>query len=237
MNAAARPVMMSGLPQQVQYTGGLQPQRMTTTMPQASQMRVLQPMANAPQRMTSQRMASMAGAQPLPQLAVPQLAFPSGTGVTSSVMHAPRGFVPRSYVAAPPMASLPSRPSVQSQFAPALKTMPVESKPSPMREASPQSSVETVETAATENQVVAEKLYAEPSPTMQLVSEEFAAPPTATLPLASKEDEKTAEAPVTKIAAVEEKVEEGSTLVPVAVKQPASCFDAILAFLPCGKGQ
>jgi len=131
--------------------------------------------------------------------------------------------------------------------------MLAEVKPAPKREGSPQSSIETVETVATEKEMVAEKQMdtaqacvglaepgasmqrAAPSETMQVPSESpddsvFVAP------LASKEDEK-AETQV----AVEEEVKTldagAAKTAAVQPKQQTGCFDAILAILPCGRGQ
>eukprot|EP00930_Biecheleria_cincta_P094795 TRINITY_DN8631_c0_g1_i5.p1 TRINITY_DN8631_c0_g1~~TRINITY_DN8631_c0_g1_i5.p1 ORF type:complete len:330 (-),score=56.49 TRINITY_DN8631_c0_g1_i5:149-1138(-) len=260
MNTAARSVtlpntMMAGRPQQagspqsmqsvsafpqVKFAGqsptnqttGMRPRRIS--MPQASGMQVVQPPVGA------QRMASAAKGPLVPQLAVPQLAVPSGSGSTPNVMHAPRGYVPRSFVAAAPRTALqaPSQFPVQAQaqfapvFAPAVQTnMPAEMKFAPKREAfsqlqgSAQGSFETVETAATEKEIVADTAqagvwFAPPVTTVQGLSAttepEFAAPPTTTqalsdnlyntfvAPLTHKEDQTTANSPVAETVAVDE---------------------------------
>jgi len=239
--------------------------------PQASGLRAVQPMASNP----AQRMTSIAKGPLVPQLMVPQLAVPPGSsGSTPNAMHAPRGYVPRSYVAAAPQtSSLPApgqlQVQAQAQFAPAVKTiMPArEMMPAPKREGSPQSSIETVETVATEKEIIAEKQagvgLAEPAVTMQraapsTIMQVQAESPDDTVfvaPLASKEDEKEActccDAPVaeTQVAVEEEvktldagaakttAVEVEAASLAVQPKQQAGCFDAILAILPCGKGQ
>lgn len=240
--------------------------------PQASGTRAVQPMASNP----AQRMTSITKGPLVPQLMVPQLAVPPGSSSsTPNAMHAPRGYVPRSYVAAAPQtSSLPAPGQLQvqpqAQFAaPAVKTiMPArEMMPAPKREGSPQSSIETVETVATEKEMIAEKQAgvgleeaavtmqrAAPSTTMQ-VQDESPDDTVFVAPLASKEDEKEActccDAPVaeTQVAVEEEvktldagaaktaAVEVEAASLAVQPKQQAGCFDAILAILPCGKGQ
>jgi len=245
--------------------------------PQASGTRAVQPMAPNP----AQRMTSIAKGPLVPQLMVPQLAVPPGSSSsTPNAMHAPRGYVPRSYVAAAPQtSSLPAPGQLQVQAQAAVKTiMPArEMMPAPKREGSPQSSIETVETVATEKEMIAEKQAgvgleepavttqrAAPSTIMQVQAES----PDDTVfvaPLASKEDEKEActccDAPVaeTQVAVEEEvktliagkhfyvhmttgaaktaAVEVEAASLAVQPKQQAGCFDAILAILPCGKGQ
>lgn len=267
---------MSGRPQQVQLASqsasnqmaSMRPQRIS--MPPASGIRVIQPMAST----GAQRMTSIAKGPLVPQLMVPQLAVPSGSsGSTPNVMHAPRGYVPRSYVAAAPQTSLPMSSQLpfqaKAQFVPAVKSSTLaEMKPAPKREGSPQSSVETVETVATEKEMVAEKQIdtAQPAASMQRSPDDsvLSAPSTISpdegvvASLASKEDEKgdcacceSKGAPVaeTQVAAEEEvktldagaaktaAVEVDAASLAVQPKQQTGCFDAILAILPCGRGQ
>jgi len=293
MNAAARPIArepmaqptfkMSGRPQQVQLASqsasnqmaSMRPQRIS--MPPASGIRVIQPMAST----GAQRMTSIAKGPLVPQLMVPQLAVPSGSsGSTPNVMHAPRGYVPRSYVAAAPQTSLPMSSQLpfqaKAQFVPAVKSSTLaEMKPAPKREGSPQSSVETVETVATEKEMVAEKQIgtahagvglAQPAASMQRSPDDsvLSAPSTISpdegvvASLASKEDEKgdcacceSKGAPVAETQVASEKevktldagaaktaaVEVDAASLAVQPKQQTGCFDAILAILPCGRGQ